>query len=204
MRIALLSFSLAAALLARPVHAAVPQTDKIDRPTSAPYTGELSIFEDPRREQKLQVNRVMDLLGLHPGASAADIGAGSGWFSVRAARRVGPRGTVYAIDINPRFVKAIKAQAKREKLPNVRAILSQPDDPLLPSGSVDAVLLLKTYHEIAEPLRLLRHVRAALRPGARLGIIDRNGNGGDHGLDQKKVVAELRRASFSLIATYDS
>lgn len=199
-----LSILLASALLLRGESQAAPRvSDQIGRPTSAPYTGELSIFEDPRRDQNLQVNRVMDLLGIHAGSRVADLGAGGGWFSVRAARRVGRTGTVYALEINPPYVKAIAARAKRENLPNVRAILSRPDDPLLPKASVDAVLLLKTYHEIAQPLRLLRHVRAALRPGARLGIIDRNGNGSDHGLDEKKVIEEVGRAGFSLLAKYD-
>ncbi len=204
LRIQTLSLLFASALLLRGTgHAAPRLSNKIDRPTSAPYTGELSIFEDPRRDQNLQVNRVMDLLGIRDGSRVADIGAGGGWFSVRAARRVGRAGTVYAIDINPLYVKSIAARARRENLPNIHAILSRPDDPLLPPASVNAVLLLKTYHEIAQPMRLLRHARAALRPGARLGIIDRNGNGSDHGLDEKRVIEELGRAGFSFVAKYD-
>src|SRR5437879_3481261 len=70
-------------------------SDAINRPTSRPYTGSLSTFEDPKRDQNLQVNRVMDVLGIREGSSVADIGAGSGWFTVRAARRVGDRGVVY-------------------------------------------------------------------------------------------------------------
>src|SRR5215469_3359003 len=68
------------------------------RKTSEPYTGDLSIFESPGRDERLQINRVMDILGIVPGKSVADIGAGSGWFSVRAARRVGAAGVVYAVD----------------------------------------------------------------------------------------------------------
>jgi predicted methyltransferase len=80
---------------------ATPTPDaRIDRPTSEPYTGRLSIFEDPRRAEKLQIDRVMDLLGIRAGSAVADIGAGSGWFTVRAAQRVGPSGTVYAVEIN--------------------------------------------------------------------------------------------------------
>src|ERR1700744_4136591 len=71
-----------------------------NRPTSTPYTGDLSIFEYPDRDKKLQIDRVMDLLGITTGKNVADIGAGSGWFTVRAARRVGPTGTVLAEDIN--------------------------------------------------------------------------------------------------------
>src|SRR4029077_8855426 len=71
------------------------------RKTSEPYTGDLSVFDSPGREDRLQINRVMDLLGIAPGKNVADVGAGSGWFTVRAARRVGAGGTVYAVDINP-------------------------------------------------------------------------------------------------------
>ena len=77
-------------------------SDAINRPTSKPYTGSLSTFEDPKRDQDLQVNRVMDILGIKEGANVADIGAGSGWFTVRAARQVGSSGVVYAEDACPR------------------------------------------------------------------------------------------------------
>ena len=180
-----------------------PPSPAINRPTSEPYTGDLAIFEDSKRAQNLQVDWVMDLLGIHPGSSVADIGAGGGWFSVRAARRVGSRGTVYAEDINSAYVKKIAARARREKLPNVRAILGTADDPRLPARSVDAVLFLKVYHEVAQPIQLLGRVRAVLRPGGRVGIIDRNGNGANHGLGADNVMKELRQAGFSFVAKYD-
>src|SRR5579864_3775401 len=119
------------------------------RRTSDPYTGDLSIFESAGRDERLQSNRVMDILSIHTGKSVAEIGAGSGWFTVRAAKRVGAGGAVYAVDINPEAVRYISDRAGKEKLGNVKAILSKPDDPLLPRDSVDAVLLLKTYHEVA-------------------------------------------------------
>jgi predicted methyltransferase len=173
------------------------------RPVSEPYKGDLSIFEDPQRDQKLQIERVMDLLGIKEGARVADIGAGSGWFSVRSARRVGKRGLVYAVDINPDYVRHIEQRATTENLGNMRAVWGRPDNPLLPSKSVDAVLLLKTYHEVAEPIALLRHVRAAMKPNALLGIIDRNGKGDDHGLDASVVIEEAGRAGFTLVAQHD-
>ena len=123
------------------------------RATSTPYSGDLSIFEYPDRDKKLQIDRVMDLLGITAGKSVADIGAGSGWFTVRAAARVGPDGTVFAEDINPKAIEYITARAQKERLANVRTVLGTPDDPKLPSGSVDAVLMLKVYHEIAHPVR---------------------------------------------------
>jgi len=181
---------------------AVPaQTPK--RATSTPYTGDLSIFDSPGRDKKLHINRVMDILGIARGRGVADIGAGSGWFTVRAARRVGPPGTVYAVDINPEDIRYIDARAHRESLANVKTVLSKPDNPMLPNDSLDAVLLLKTYHEVADPIALLEHLRPALRPGARLGIIDRNGNGTDHGVGRKIVIEEAVRAGYRLVETYE-
>jgi len=165
--------------------------------------GELSIFEDPKRDGKLQPNRIMDLLGIREGSTVADIGAGSGWFSVRAARRVGNSGLVYAEDINSEYLKYIDNRAKRENLPNIRTVLGKEDDPLLPAKTVDAVLLLKTYHEVAQPIRLLKRTREAMRLGALLGIIDRNGKGDDHGIDKQIVIEEAGRAGFVLVNQYD-
>jgi ubiquinone/menaquinone biosynthesis C-methylase UbiE len=176
--------------------------ERIDRETSEPYDGDLSIFEDPQRDQKLQVERVLDVLGIREGSSVADIGAGSGWFTVRAARRAGG-GTVYAVEINRDYLKHIEERAAVEKLSNVRAVLGKEDDPLLPEKSVDAVLILKTYHEIAEPVRLLSRLRRSLRTGARVGVIDRNGKGDDHGIARDVVVKEAERAGFSLVEEHD-
>jgi cyclopropane fatty-acyl-phospholipid synthase-like methyltransferase len=173
------------------------------RPTSEPYTGDLSIFETPGRDQRLQINRVMDILGIKNGKTVADIGAGSGWFTVRAAKRVADNGQVYAVDINPEATRYIGERAQKEHLQNIKTIQSQPDDPLLPAGSVDAVLMLKTYHEIAHPVTLLKNLRPALRPGAKVGIIDRNGNGENHGLDKDIVVREAKEAGYSLLNDYD-
>lgn len=182
---------------------APPPPDEIERPASEPYRGDLSIFEDPQRDRNLQIDRVMDVLGIGGGSDVADIGAGSGWFTVRAARRVGDGGLVYAVEINRDYLKYIEDRAAREKLPNVRAVLGREDDPLLPAASVDAVLLLKTYHELSQPVRLLRRVRQAMREGARLGIIDRDGKGDDHGIGADAVIEEAGRAGFKLVERHD-
>jgi predicted methyltransferase len=195
--------AVAAAQQTKAAQAPARDADKLDRPTSEPYKGSLSIFEDERREEKLQINRVMDILGIKEGSRVADIGAGSGWFTVRAARRVGARGAVYAVEINEDYLKHIAERASKEQLSNVRTILGKEDDPLLPKAGVDAVLILKTYHEIADPIRLMRHLRGSLAAGALVGIIDRNGAGDDHGLDDRKVIRELERAGFALVGQYD-
>jgi SAM-dependent methyltransferase len=173
------------------------------RPTSTPYSGDLSIFEYPDRDKKLQIDRVMDLLGITTGKNVADIGAGSGWFTVRAARRVGPTGAVLAEDINPTAIEYIGKRVVKENLPNVRTVLGAPDDPGLPAESVDAVLMLKVYHEIAHPVPTMKVLQRALRPGAKIGIIDRNGNGANHGLNHDVVVKEMSEAGYKLVGTYD-
>jgi SAM-dependent methyltransferase len=180
-----------------------PASTPEHRKTSEPYTGDLSIFESPGREKRLQIDRVMDILGITAGKTVADIGAGSGWFTVRAARRVSSDGMVYAEDINPEAIHYIEARAQKEHLSNVKTILGKADDPLLPAGSVDAVLLLKTYHEVAEPVALLRNLRASLRSGGKLGIIDRSGNGEDHGVGRDVVLSEAGQAGYRLLKQYD-
>jgi SAM-dependent methyltransferase len=173
------------------------------RPTSKPYTGDLSIFDYADRDKKLQVDRVMDLLGISVGKNVADIGAGSGWFTVRAARRVGPTGAVLAADINPLAIEYIGKRILKENLSNVRTVLGSADDPRLPAGSVDAVLMLKVYHEIAHPVAFAMALKAALRAGGKVGIIDKNGNGANHGVNHNVVVKEMGEAGYKLVGTYD-
>lgn len=199
-----------AVLLSLTVPAASPlaraqavQPSQSQRPTSTPYKGDLSIFEYPDRDKKLHIERVMDLLDIVPGKSVADVGAGSGWFTVRAAARVGPSGKVYAEDINPDAIEYIKNRATKENLANVHTILGQVGDTKLPSSSVDAVLILKTYHEFAHPVPLMNRLRASLRPGAKIGIIDRSGDGTDHGLKPDIVEREMAQAGFHRIGQYD-
>lgn len=187
------------------VLAAAPQqtSPEQQRSTSTPYTGDLSIFEEPGRDQKLQIDRVMDILGIQQNTVVADIGAGSGWFTVRAARRVGRGGRIFAEDINPNAIEYVSARAKKENLENVRVVLGTPDDPKLPQGSTSAVLLLKVYHEIAHPIPFMKTLRDDLHPDARVGIIDRNGNGTDHGLNRDIVEHEMDEAGYKEIGHYD-
>ncbi len=176
-------------------------------PTSTPYTGDLSVFEEANRDQKLQIDRVMDTLKLHPGSTVADIGAGGGWFSVRAARRVagGPNGggTVYAEDINPHAIDAIHDRAVKENLPNIAAVLGTPDDPKLPADSLDAALMLRVYHEVAHPPTLLANLRTSMKSGGLFGVIDHPGNGADHGINADVVITEVQRSGFRFVKQYD-
>jgi len=175
----------------------------INRPVSEPYTGDLSIFEDENRATNLQIDRVMDILKITDGKSVADLGAGSGWFTTRAAKRVGEKGKVYAVEINQEYINHINERAKKENFTNIQTVLGTEDNPKLSAKSVDAVLILKTYHEIGQPVKVLQNLRKSLRKDALLGIIDRNGKGDDHGIDKEKVVEEAKRAGFVLKEEFD-
>ncbi|HEY3615934.1 MAG TPA: class I SAM-dependent methyltransferase [Candidatus Sulfotelmatobacter sp.] len=204
LRIVVLVLLLLPGVITAPAQNAAPSSPPTtQRKTSEPYTGDLSIFETAGRENRLQIKRVMDILGIAQGKAVADIGAGSGWFSVRAARRVGGAGMVYAVDINPEAIRYIDERAQKEQLRNVKTILGRADNPLLPDNSVDAVLLLKTYHEVAQPVALLQNLHPALRPGAKVGVIDRNGNGEDHGVGREVVIREAKAAGYKLAEQYD-
>jgi len=129
-----------------------------------------------------------------------EIGCGAG----RVTRAfAGYFGEVYAVDINPEAIRHIADRAQQEHLRNVKTVLSKPDDPELPANSIDAVLLLKTYHEVASPIVLLRNLRTSLRPNARVGVIDRNGTGEDHGVQKEVVLREAEQAGYRLLEEHD-
>jgi len=110
---------------------------------------------------------------------------------------------VLAEDINPLAIEHIGKRARTEDLTNIRTVLGRPDDPMLPPESVDAVLLLKVYHEIAHPVDFMKKLRPALHPGGRIGIIDKNGNDSNHGVNHAIVEKEMGEAGFRLSVTYD-
>jgi len=135
----------------------------------------------------------MDALGIADGAVVADLGAGSGWFTMRLARRVGPNGLVYAQDIQEEMIEFIRRRVTRENLTNVRPILGTATDPRLPHG-LDTILIVNSYNEMDDPSRpevivtLLRNLAAALKPQGRIGVVDFTpGNGGPGPAAQERV-----------------
>ena len=167
---------------------AAPKPDNSDgtqRQTARPWTGSVDIFETPGRDQVLQLPKVFRALGIKNGKRVADIGAGGGWLSVRLARAVGTKGVVYAQEILPKYTDYISARAKREGFSNIQTILGTTSDPKLPVGTLDAVVVLNAYHEFDQPLGMLAHIKAAMKPGAKLGIIER---------DTDELRREARRA----------
>ena len=109
---------------------------------------------------------------LRPGERVADIGAGSGYFTRRISKAVGPAGVVWAIDIAPDVLEHLEARARREGLANIRVQKVQPDDPQLPAGGVDTILMVDTLHYVKERAAYARRLKAGLAPGGRVVVID--------------------------------
>jgi len=134
--------------------------------------GYLWILERPERDAYQQPDRVMDALALRPGERVADIGAGSGYFTRRISRAVGPAGVVWAIDIRPEILAVLDERARREGLSNIRLQQVDADDPQLPAGRVDTVIMVDTLHYVKDRAAYARKLRAALAPGGRVVIVD--------------------------------
>jgi ubiquinone/menaquinone biosynthesis C-methylase UbiE len=124
------------------------------------------------REMEEAPDKALDAIDLRPGMIVADVGAGTGYFSLRMARRVGPSGKVYANDIQPEMLEKLRASAQREKLPNIETVLGSEADPKLPLSKIDMVLLVDVYHEFSQPQEMLQHIRAALKPDGRLILLE--------------------------------
>jgi ubiquinone/menaquinone biosynthesis C-methylase UbiE len=114
----------------------------------------------------------IDALELRPGLVVADVGAGSGYMTIRMAERVGGTGRVYATDIQPQMITLLQERLAQENITNVTPVLGLEDDPKLPSGAIDLILLVDVYHEFSEPQKMLRGLRAALKPGGRLVLLE--------------------------------
>jgi ubiquinone/menaquinone biosynthesis C-methylase UbiE len=178
-------------------HALFPPTD-------------LGMLESPDRDIWQKPDQIMDALGIADGSKVADIGAGGGYFTVRLSRRVGPNGVVWAEDVQPQMLEAIKRRVAKDvakDIHNVTTVQGSSSDPMLPAGSVDAVLILETYQEIQQygnPLLFLQNVRKALRDGGRVGVVDykREGAGpGPDGVrpDPETIIAAAEQAGLRLL-----
>jgi ubiquinone/menaquinone biosynthesis C-methylase UbiE len=167
---------------------------------------DLGLLEPPDREAWQKPEQVMDALYVGEGSVVADLGAGGGWFTVRLARRVGQNGTVYAEDIQRLMIEAIQRRVQREGLNNVKPVLGTGADPFpgFASETFDAVLIVDAFHEMAEPVVLLRNVARTLKPRGRIGIIQYSeGEGGpgpksEERVPPKVIVAAATDAGLTL------
>ena len=165
---------------------------------------DLGQLEGPDRDAWQRPDQIMDALQIGENSVVADLGAGGGWFTVRLAHRVGPNGRVYAEDIQPQMIESIQRRRDRENLPNVETVLGTAVDPKLPAGSLDAVLIVDAYHEIEQPVALLKNVAKALKPGGTIGIVNFKKDGGgpgpdmDERVDAEQVIDDARAAGLEL------
>jgi SAM-dependent methyltransferase len=157
---------------------------------------DLGLLEGPDREKWQKPDEIMDALNIADGSTVADIGAGAGWFTIRLARRVGPRGTVYAQDVQRQMLEAIRRRVGKEGLANVQPRLGEGSDPNLPADALDAVLVVDVYPEVEDRVTFLRNLGSALKPNGRIGIVNyKPGNGGpgptgDEGVRVESAVVE--------------
>jgi predicted methyltransferase len=167
----------------------------------------LGMLEAPDRATWQKPEQIMDALNIAERSRVADIGAGSGWFTIHLALRVGPRGIVYAQDVQPQMMEAIRRRVQREGLSNVEVRLGTGASPNLPQAALDAVLVVDTYPEVDvdDRVTFLRNLAAALKPAGRLGIVNykpgRGGPGPDEGrVDSASVEADALAAGLRVIA----
>lgn len=186
-----------------------PQTPPRPQPSGRLFPPqELGLLEAPDRDIWQRPDQVMDALAIADGSIVVDIGAGGGWFTIHLARRVGPNGRVYAQDVQQEMLMSISRRVEREGLTNVATVLGAGGNPNLPvrNGTVDAVLMVDTYHEIKDRVTLLAHLARALKPQGRIGVVDFKLEGGGPGppteerVSPEIVVADAAKAGFRLLS----
>ena len=169
----------------------------------------LGLLESPDRDAWQKPEQIMDALGIAEGSKVADIGIGSGWFTIRLARRVGPNGLVYAEDVQRQMLEATRRRVSREGLKNVETILGTDTNPNLPPRALDAILMVDVYPEVDvdDRVTFLRNLAAALKPNGRIGVVNyKPGQGGpgpapNEGVrvDSSAVEADARAAGLRVL-----
>jgi ubiquinone/menaquinone biosynthesis C-methylase UbiE len=153
-------------------------------------------------------DQVMDAIGIEPGMVVAEVGAGRGRYVVRMAARVGPKGMVYANDIDEEKLKYLRHRCERDSIYNVSTILGEVDDPLLPGGALDVVYFINTYHHLDKPVELMRKIVPSLKPGGVMVIIEHDPEkypeaGPHHSTPHSQLLAEAEAAGYELMRRED-
>jgi ubiquinone/menaquinone biosynthesis C-methylase UbiE len=152
--------------------------------------------DEAQRDAADEVGQIAERLGLHAGMTVADIGAGSGYDTLRLAKVVGPGGTVIGEDVTPGYLQTLKSAVLARRLADVRTVLGSPGDPRLPPASIDAAIMAHMYHEIRRPYDLLYHLAPAFRPGGKLGIEELDRPTAQHGTPPALLTCELQAAGY--------
>ena len=150
-----------------------------------------SFSTEEARDRAGEAEQVMELAGVTPGMWVADVGAGEGYYTVRLAPEVGPRGRVLAEDIMEDTHQRLVQRVQRENLDNVAVRLGKPDDPMLPPRSFDRIFLVHMYHEVEAPYAFLWHLREGLKPGGLVVVVDSNRPTKRHGISPALLSCEF-------------
>ena len=156
--------------------------------------------DEKQRDDAGEPRQLVRLLGIKSGMTVADIGAGSGYYVVRLSPIVGPRGRIIAEDVVPEYLRGLRGRVHDLRLQNVVITLGEPQDPRLPANSLDIAILVHMYHEIAQPYALLYNLVPALKPGARVGIVDAYGPTSEHGTPPSLLRCELAVVGYHEIS----
>ena len=156
------------------------------------------------RESEENPDGALDALGIKPGMVVADVGAGTGYMTLKMATRVGPSGKVYAEDVQPEMLTRLRQNAAAAKLANIQTVLGGEADPKLPPGALDLILLVDVYHEFSQPQRMLRKMRESLKPDGRLVLLEYRKEDPsipirpEHKMSVQEVKLELEAEGFHL------
>ena len=167
------------------------------------------VYEGSSRDEWQQPERVIAALGIRSGDRIADLGSGSGYFTLRLARAVGPDGKVYAVDVDQDMNEYLRQRVAQAGLANVDVILGRFDDPLLPDGGVDLVLIVDTYHHLEDRPAYFRNLRRDLEPGGRVAVIDYDGRKGwfvrlmGHTTSREELLREMAEAGYEVAEEFD-
>jgi len=161
------------------------------------------------REDEENPDLAIRLLRIRKGATVADIGAGSGYISIRMAKTVGPMGKVYASDIQQGMLELLQQNVSKAKLDNVIPVLGTIDDPKLPADSLDLAIMVDVYHEFSEPQKMLQRIREALKADGRLVLLEYRAEDAsvpilpDHKMTKAQVKQEVEHEGFKQSRVYD-
>jgi tRNA A58 N-methylase Trm61 len=166
-------------------------------------------FYRPERVESEKPEALLDALGIKKGDVVADVGAGPGFFSLRAARHVGPRGKVFAVDVQQDMIDGLRRMAQKSGLENIVPILGSVEDPKLPENSVDEVLIIIAYHEFSHPAEMMHHIHTAMKQDARMLIVEYKAEDPDshvspaHKMRATDILSEISGFGFRLDKVVD-
>lgn len=161
------------------------------------------------REDEERCSLLLANLGLKRGMSLCDMGCGNGFYTIPLARLIGDEGRVWAVDIQPEMLIELRKKAEQEALDNIIPILGSVHDPRLPKECVDLILLVDVYHEFSHPVHMLERIRAALKPGGRVALVEFRAEDDsvpirpEHKMSKEQILKEFPANGFKLVAEFD-